>query len=120
MHGALADIADHFNDIVRLHATAEPPRAIDVRMRHGPARIRLERERLCHPTRAEIIRHRGEIALGGLREGIEESVATLEHRARTTKSGAAKERGADAGLRRPAGVQPFSGGAFGEIFDDAA
>src|SRR5690242_9624034 len=119
MHRALADVADYFNDVVHRHAAAEPARAIDVRMRHGSAWIRLERQSLRDPLRAEAVGHGGEIAGVGMGEGTEESMATLEHRARTGKAGAAEERGANAGLRRPTGVQSFGPSPFGEIFDDA-
>ena len=63
VHGPLADVADHLDDVVGLDAArAEPPRAVDVGMRHGPAGIELEGERLRHPARAEIAGHRVEVA----------------------------------------------------------
>ena len=101
-------------------ARREPPRAIDIGMRHGPARIGLECQCLRHPVLAEIADQRVVIALGGVGEAVEEAVHAFEHRARTEKAGAAEQRRAQARLRRPAGVQPLGPGALGQIFDDAA
>src|SRR5207302_497932 len=44
----------------------------------------------------------------------------LEYGARTEETGAPEQRGVDARLRRPAGVQPLGPGPFREIFDDSA
>ena len=120
MHGAFADFADHLDHVVGFDLRREPPRAIDIGMRHGPARIGLEGQRLGHPARAEIADQRVVVALGGVGEAVEETVHAFEHRARSEKAGAAEQRRTDARLRRPAGMQPFGPGAFGEIFDDAA
>ncbi len=43
----------------------------------------------------------------------------LEHRARPDEAGAREIRGADGGLRGPAGMQALGPGALGEVFDDA-
>ena len=121
MHGALADLAHHLDHIVRLDFfRREPARAVDVGMRHGPARIRLERQRLGDPARAEVADQRVVVALGGVRKTVKEAVHAFEHRARAEKAGAAEQRRADARLRRPAGMQPLGPGALGQIFDDAA
>ena len=85
MHRALADLADHFDYVVGLEARAEPPRAVDIRMRHGSARIGLERERLRHPARAEVADQRVVIALGRAREAVKEAVHAFEHGARPGK-----------------------------------
>src|SRR5215468_11839729 len=119
MHSALADVAAYFDDIVRAHAPSEAAGAIDIGMRHGPARIGLERERLGHPARAETIGQHRVVAGARVREGMKEAVHAFEHGARTQKSGATKKRSAQARLRRPAGMKPFGPGAFGEIYDDA-
>jgi hypothetical protein len=87
---------------------------------HGAAWIGLERQRVGHPARAEIAGQRVEVALGGVREAVEQSVCALEHRAWPDESCPRQQRRADARLRRPTGVQPLGPGAFGEIFDDAA
>ena len=74
-------------DVARLDAArGQPPRAVDVRMRHGPARIGLEGERLDHPARRRNRRERAVIALGRVREAVEQPVHAFEHRARTGRS----------------------------------
>ena len=98
----------------------EPPRAVDIGMRHGPARIGLEGERLGHPARAEIAGQRVVVARGGVGEAVEQAVRALEHGARADEAGTRQQRRAQARLRRPAGVHALGPGAFGEIFDDAA
>ena len=113
VHRALADLADHLDDVVGFDARAEPPRAVDIRMRHGPARIGLERQRLRHPARAEIAGQRVVVALGGAREAVKEAMHAFEHGARPGKAGAAEQRRAHARLRRPAGMQPLGPGALG-------
>src|ERR1051326_2824472 len=120
VHSALADVADHFGHVVRLDATcAEPPCAIDVGMRHGPAGIELEGERLADPARAEVAGHGIEVALGGVGEAVKEAVRGLQHRARPGEAGARQQGGAHARLRGPTGMHALGPGAFGEIFDDA-
>jgi hypothetical protein len=57
-------------------------------MRHGPARIGLERQRLRHPAAAEIADRRRN-RLGGVGEAVKETVHALEHRARPEEAGAA-------------------------------
>src|ERR1043166_190465 len=60
MARALADTADAVLYVFGPDAARrEPARAIDVGMRHRPARIRLEGERLGHPALAEIADQRG-------------------------------------------------------------
>ena len=59
MHGAFRHLADHLLDVAGLDAARrQPPGAVDVGMRHGPARIGLEGERLDHPALAEIVEQR--------------------------------------------------------------
>ncbi len=67
---------------------------------------------------AEIV-ERGVVALRGVGEAVKQSVHAFEHRARPEKTAARQQRGADAGLRRPAGMHALGPGAFGQIFDDA-
>ena len=98
----------------------QPPRAVDVGMRHGPARIGLEGQRLGHPARAEIAEQRAVVAVRRVRETVEQAVRALEHRARAREARARQQRGAQARLRRPAGMHALGPGAFGQIFDDAA
>src|SRR6516225_8285292 len=112
MHGALTNIADYLDDVIGAHAAAKPAPAIDIGMRHGPARIGFESQSLRHPQRAEAIGHGGEIAAAGARESVEETMHAFEHGARAGKSGAAEQRCSAAGLRRPAGVKPFRPSAF--------
>ena len=99
---------------------ASAARAVDIGMRHGSARIRLEGERLRHPAGAEIAGERGIVARARAGEAVEQAVRAFEHGARADKAGAPEQRGAQARLRRPARMQPLGPGAFGEIFDDAA
>ena len=121
MHGAFGDLANDLADILRLDAArAEPPRAIDIGLRHGPAGIGLEGERVGDPARAEIAGQRGVVALRRMREAVEQAVHAFEHGARTDEPGARKQRRAQAGLRGPARVHPLGPGTLGEIFDDAA
>jgi hypothetical protein len=99
----LADLADHLGNVVGLDAAhSEPARAIDIGMRHGPARVGLERQRLGHPALAEIADQRLVIAIAGVREGVKEAVHAFERGTRPRESGAAEQRRLDAGLRRPA------------------
>ena len=97
----------------------EPPRAVDIGMRHGPAGIGLERDRLGHPARAEIADHLVVVAVERVGEAVEQAVHALEHRARPVEAGARQQRRAHARLRRPAGMHALGPGALGEIFDDA-
>ena len=55
----------------------------------------------------------------GVGEAVKQSVHAFEHRARAEEAATREQRRADAGLRRPAGMQPLGPGALGEIFDDA-
>ena len=100
-------------------ARREPPGAVDIGMRHGSARIRLEGERLGEPLAAEIAEERVVIALGCVGEPMEQAVGPLEHGARTTKAVLRHQGGAQTRLRRPAGMHAFGPGALGKIFDDA-
>src|SRR5438093_7321810 len=114
MHGALADLTDHLLDLVSLDALGgKPARAIDVGVRHGPAGIGLERERLGHPALAEIARDRVVVTLGGVGEAMEEAVHTLEHRAGTNKARAPEQGRTQARLRGPARVKPLGPGTLG-------
>ena len=121
VHRPLRDLADDLGDVVGLDAArGQPSGAIDVRLRHGSAGVRLERQRVRHPAGAEIARQRLVVAMGGVGKTVEQPMHALEHRARADKSLPRQQRGANARLRRPAGMQPLGPGAFGEIFDDAA
>ena len=94
-------------------------RAVDVGMRHGSARVWLERERLDHPAFAEIS---GQCARSPppsyARSAWKKPVRALEHRARPDEAVPCQQRCAQARLRRPAGMQALGPGALGEIFDD--
>src|SRR5262249_26982528 len=121
MHRALADLADDLLDLLRLDAAAsEPPRAVDVGVRHRPAGIRFERERRRHPARAEIAGQRIVVAAGGAGEAVEQAVHALEYGARPEEPGTSEPRRAQPGLRRPPRMQALGPGALREIFDDAA
>ena len=86
MNGALRHFADHLLDVAGLDAArGKPLRAIDIGMRHGPAGIRLERERLRHPLLAEIAGERFIVALRRVRKAVEQPVHAFEHRARSRK-----------------------------------
>src|SRR5438093_11688348 len=112
MHGALADLTDHLLDLVSLDALGgKPARAIDVGVRHGPAGIGLERERLGHPALAEIAGDRVVVALGGVGKAVKEAVHTLEHGARTNEARAPEQGRAQPRLRRPARVKALGPGA---------
>ena len=89
-------------------------------MDHRPARVGFERHRFHHPLAAEAAGQRREIAVGGVGEAEEEAVRSLEHRSRADETAAGQQRRANAGLRGPAGVQPFRPRALGQILDDAA
>ena len=73
-------------------SAASAPRAVDIGMRHGPARIRLEGERLGHPLFAEIADQRLVVTLRRVGERVKEAVHAFEHRARSVEAGAAEER----------------------------
>ena len=121
MHCPLRHLAYDFGDVFRLDAACgQPSRTVDIGLRHRPAGIRLERQRVRHPARAKIARQCLVVALGCVRKAMEQSVHTLEHRPRTDESSPRQQGGADAGLRRPAGMQPLGPGAFGQVFDDPA
>src|SRR5262249_47300416 len=121
VHRALADLADEFLDLLRFDAAgSEPPRAVDVGMRHRPAGIRFERERRRHPARAELAVKRIVVASGGAGEAVEQAVHAFEYRARPEEAGAGEPRRAQPRLRRPARMQALGPGALREIFDDAA
>src|SRR5262245_46752367 len=121
MHRALADLADDFLDLLRLDAAGgEPPRAVDVGMRHRPAGIRFERERRRQPACAEIAGQRIVVAGGGVGEAVEKAVHAFEYGARAEETRAGEPRRAQPGLRRPARMQALGPRALREIFDDAA
>src|SRR5439155_19081777 len=52
-------------------------------------------------------------------EGAIESVLTLEDRLRPGETGAREQGRDDAGVGRPAGVEPLGPGAIGQVLDDA-
>ena len=72
-----------------------------------------------HPVLAESLQHGVEIRGARRREGLEEAMRALEHRARAFEAASRHQGGADAGLRGPAGMHAFCRCAFGEILDDA-
>jgi hypothetical protein len=96
----------------------QPPRAIDVRMRHRPACVRLERDSGAEPYLAGAIDHRAEIAAVRVRERMEESVLALEYRARSGEAFGGQPRRAIARLRRPARMHSLGPCAFGQVLDD--
>ena len=121
VHRSLRHLADDFGNFLGFDAArGQPARTIDIGLRHGPAWIRLERQRVRHPARAEIAGQRVVIALRGMCKAMEQPVHALEHRAWSEKPCPRQERRADTRLRRPSGMHPLGPGAFREIFDDAA
>src|SRR4029078_10437050 len=90
------------------------------RVRLGPAAVGLERDAVRHPFLAEAVGEPGPVAFRTAREGVVEAVRALEHRARPDEAVAREVDGADAGLRRPAGVQALGPRALREVLDDAA
>ena len=97
----------------------EPPRAIDVRVRHRAARVGLERDVGAEPNPARAVEHRAEVAAVAVGEGVEETMLAIEQRPRAGEACLRHARGAIAGLRRPARMHPLGPRAFGEVFDDA-
>src|SRR6516165_2344861 len=101
MHRPLADLADELFDLLRLDAAgSEPPRAVDVGMRHRPAGIRFERERRRHPACAEVAGERIVVPGGGAGEAVEQSVHAFEYGARPEETGTGEPRRAQPGCRR--------------------
>src|SRR6185369_10445111 len=83
VHGSLRHLADDLGNVLGLDAVrGQPARAIDIGLRHRPAWIRLEGQRVRHPARAEITGQRAIIALRSVRETVEQPMHALEHRAR--------------------------------------
>src|SRR6185503_4516281 len=120
MHRAFGDLADELLYVRRLDALGrEPPRAVDVRMRHGAARVRLEGQRLDHPALGEVADQRVIVALRRVRETVEEAVHTLEYGTGPQEARTREQRRPQARLRRPARMHALGPGPFGEIFDDA-
>ncbi len=84
------------------------------------AGVRFERQRIGDPAVAEITRQSVVVAVDGMGKTVEQAVDALEHRPGPNEPSPCQQRRANAGLRRPSGMQPLGPGAFGEIFDDAA
>ena len=121
VHRCFRDLANQRFDLVGAHAARrEAARAVDVRMDHGAARIRLEGQRLQHPAFPEIADERRIIAVARVGEAVEDAVNAFEHGARTDESRASEQRGAQARLRRPARMQALGPRAFGKVLDDPA
>jgi hypothetical protein len=96
VHRPFRHLADDLRDVLRLDAArGQPTRAIDIRLRHGPAWIGLEGQRVRHPARAEIAGQRIVIALRGVRETVEQPVHALEHGARADEPSPRQERRAN-------------------------
>src|ERR1043166_6140265 len=92
-------------------------RAVHVRMRDRPAGIGLEGKIRNLPNFPELV----ELAQVGVAraERLIEIVRALEDRGRAAKAAAREQRRDDAGVRRPAGMEPLGPSAVGEIFDNA-
>src|SRR5258708_35908993 len=121
MNGAFGDLADDRIDrFGRDAARGEADGAIDIGMGHGAAGEGLEGERLGDPYAAELPGQLRVVPVARMGEAVEETVRPLEDRARPTKALAGEQRGTQARLRRPAGMQPLRPGSVREIFDDAA
>src|SRR5512134_3122286 len=87
VHGALGCFADHFLDIAGLDAArGETLRTVDIGMRHGPAGIRLKRERFRHPFFPETAGERFIVTLRRVRKTMEQPMRALEHRTRSKKA----------------------------------
>ena len=120
VHRPLRHLAHDLADVLGPNtARSQPSRTIDIGLRHRPARIRLERQRIRHPAPTEIGSQRLVVAMGRVRKPMKQTVHALEHGARTDKSRPRQQRRPNAGLRRPARMQPLGPRALGEIFDDA-
>src|SRR5439155_14735418 len=120
MHCALGRFAYHLGDLADVDALREAPRAVDVGLGHGSAGVGLERDAAGDPALTEALDELRPVALLCMRERLVQAMGSLQHGARADEACAREIRRADAGLRRPAGVQALGPGAFGEIFDDAA
>ena len=76
--------------------------------------------RLGDPALTEITDQRVVVAVGRVREAVEQTMRALEHGARSGEARTRHQGGAQARLRCPAGVHALGPRPFGEIFDDAA
>src|ERR1700712_32502 len=87
VHRPLGHFADDLTDILDLDAAAgQAPGAIDIRLRHRSTGIRLEGQRIDHPSGPEIACQGVVVAFGGARESVKQPVDTLEYGARTNKT----------------------------------
>src|SRR6188474_397400 len=106
MNRTFTNLAYDLFDLVRSDATRrQPARAVDIGMRHGPARVRLERQCLRHPAFAEISGQRLVVCLRRMSKAVEEAVRALEHGTRTVEAVLRQQHCTQARLRRPAGMQ---------------
>src|ERR1700742_1819118 len=79
VHGSLADVALYFADLSGLHAAfRKGDRAVDIRLGHGSARVRLEGDGVHDPFLPESVEHRPEIGRARWRECLEETVTSFE------------------------------------------
>ena len=105
MHGALANLADKFLDVAhRDPARRQSTGTVNVRMRHGSARVELECQRLTHPAAAEVADQCRVVARRRRRKAVKQPVGPFEHRARPIETCPCQQRGAQTRLRRPASV----------------
>src|SRR5258708_34261658 len=106
VHVPFSGLTQDPGDVLRGKAfLCQSQRAVDVRLVHGPGRVRLEGEAFHQPLPAEIARERLEIAFAVMSAGEKKSARAFEHGARPEKSFAPDTRGVQADSRRPSGVQ---------------
>ena len=101
-------------------ARAQPPRAVDVGMDHGAARVGLEGERLRQPALAEAVEQRGVVALASCGRSRGRGRARPRTRCadrRSRRAPAARRAGPTA---PPSRMHALGPGALGQVFDDAA
>jgi hypothetical protein len=92
MYCALANLAHQFHHFMRIDAPVQPARAVDVRVHHRPARIRLESQRLHQPALAEAVEQRTVVAVARVRKPVEQAVRALEYSAWTREARARQHR----------------------------
>ncbi len=119
MHRTFGRFADHLGYLIDVDARREPPRAIDIRLRHRAASVGLEGDAVRHPALAEAIGQLWPVSLRSVGERLVEAVRAFEHGAGTDEAGARQIHGADRRLRGPARMEALGPGSFGEILDDA-
>src|SRR5947208_7123856 len=101
-------------------ALPEAARAVHVGVGDRATGVGLEREPLELPHPAEAPKERLQaLDVEAAREGAIESVLTLEDRLRPREAGAREQGRDDAGVGRPAGVEPLGPCAIGQVLDDA-